>query len=183
MSANEPMGTYEPSGANEPAEANQPVMGVLPATAETRPPEPNLTEEFREFGRQLSALLRAVRESPRAKDVETQVTQAMRDMERQVNEAMENARLRAQAADWRQTLKGAATTAADETQRGLARGLHAVNQRMAKTVQEAEKNRAQTAGGSSGFGGEVPEVPAAPEPSPVVEAAPPTDFTPPTTQP
>ncbi len=173
MSTNEPMGTNEPAGTTQPGTALQ------PSTVETRPPETTLAEEFREFGRQLAALLHAVRESPRAKEVETQVNQAMRDMERQVNEAMNTARERAQVTDWKQTLKGAATTAADETQRGLAKGLRSVNERMAKAVQEAEKNRAQTPGSSGGYGGagEVPGTPA--EPTPVTETPPPTDFTPP----
>lgn len=111
---------------------------------EARTTEPTLTEEFREFGRQLTTLLHSLRESPRAKDIEQQVTQAMREMERQVNEALASARVKTQGADWKDTIKGAATTAADETQRGLARGLHSLNERMAKTAQEAEKNRAKT---------------------------------------
>lgn len=117
---------------------------------ETRAPEPNLTEEFREFGRQLTTLLHTLRETPRAKEIEQQVTQAMREMERQVNEALANARQKTQASDWKETIKGAATTAADETQRGLARGLHALNERMAKAAQETDKSRAKTSEGTQG---------------------------------
>ncbi len=100
--------------------------------------EPNLSDEFREFGRQLAALLKTVRESPRAKEIEQQVTQAMREMEREVNQAMETARVRAQQQSFKDTLKGAAATAADEAQRGLAKGLRVVNEKMAQTVQEAQ---------------------------------------------
>ncbi len=122
---------------------------------ETRMGEPNLSEEFREFGRQLTLLLKTMRESPQARQFESQMTQALRDMERQVNEALNTARQRTQTQDWKDTIKGAATTAADETQRGLARGLHVLNQQMAKTVQETEKNRPPTGGGTTGTGGET----------------------------
>jgi hypothetical protein len=115
---------------------------------ETKPPELNLAEEFREFGRQLAALLHTVRQSPRAKEIEQQVTQAMREMERQVNEALASAREKTQAQDWKGTIKGAATTAADETQRGLAWGLHALNERMAKAAQDADKSHSKPAGES-----------------------------------
>lgn len=122
---------------------------------EAKTPEPNLTEEFREFGRQLTMLLHAVRESSRAKEVEQQVTQAMHEMERQVNEALATAREKTQAREWKETIKGAATTAADETQRGLARGLHALNERMAKMAQEADKSHGKETGeGGSPSGGD-----------------------------
>ncbi|MGE5141024.1 MAG: hypothetical protein ACM3JD_16275 [Rudaea sp.] len=121
-----------------PSESSVPSTGAQPA-------ETALSDEFREFGRQLSALLRVVRESPRARDLEQQVTQAMREMEHQVDDAVANARERARVEDWRGTLKGAASTAADETQRGLAKGLRVVNERLARTIQEAERGRTQPA--------------------------------------
>lgn len=125
------------------------------AAGEAKTPELNLTDEFREFGRQLTALLHTLRETPRAKEIEQQVTQAMRDMERQVNEALASARQKSQSGDWKETIKGAATTAADETQRGLARGLHSLNERMAKVAQEAEKGRPKAAPGTeSDMGGD-----------------------------
>ena len=116
------------------------------AGQETKMPEPNLADEFREFGKQLTALLQTVRESPRAKEIEQQVTHALREMERQVNEAMASAREKTQAQDWQGTIKGAATTAADETQRGLARGLRSINERMAKAAQDMEQSRSKPPG-------------------------------------
>jgi hypothetical protein len=137
------------------ASSSEPTPGDETVADETRTAEPNLTEEFREFGRQLTTLLHTLRESPRAKEIEQQVTQAMREMERQVNEALAGARQKTQAGDWKETIKGAATTAADETQRGLARGLHSLNERMAKAAQEADKSRAKTtAGPQSDMGGD-----------------------------
>lgn len=136
-------------------ENQDPTQQVGQTAEETKTAELNLAEEFREFGRQLTALLHTVRESPRAKEIEQQVTQAMREMERQVNEALATARERAEAQDWKGTLKGAATTAADETQRGLARGLHALNEHMAKAAQDADKSRSKPtgAGGNDAGGG------------------------------
>ncbi|MGB8647256.1 MAG: hypothetical protein WCF84_18605 [Anaerolineae bacterium] len=110
-----------------------------PVAAPVRPPEPGLSEEFREFGRQLSALLHVVRESPRAKEIEAQVAQTMREMEHEVTEAMKTARQRVQEQSLKETIKGAAQTAADETQRGLVRGMRLVNEQMAHLVQETEK--------------------------------------------
>ncbi len=150
------MSTNPPGPApQDQSAATTETQALVPAAGASRPEEPNLADECREFGRGLAALLRVVRESPRAKEVETQVTQAMRELERQVNEALTTARERAQAQDWKGTLKGAATTAADETGRGLARGLHALNERMAHAVQEAEKNRTPSGGpGPDVTGGE-----------------------------
>jgi hypothetical protein len=130
------------------ADSEDPAPRDGEADKETKAPELSLAEEFREFGRQLTALLQTVRESPRAKEIEQQVTHAMREMERQVNEALAGAHEKAQAQDWKGTIKGAATTAADETQRGLARGLHALNERMAKAAQDMEQSRSKPAGQS-----------------------------------
>jgi hypothetical protein len=130
------------------ADSEGPALQDAPAADETKGPELSLAEEFREFGRQLAALLQTVRESPRAKEIEQQVTHAMREMERQVNEALATGREKAQAQDWKGTIKGAATTAADETQRGLARGLHTLNERMAQAAQDMERSRVKPTGQS-----------------------------------
>ena len=120
----------------------EPVEKVTTPPTEPRAGETTLTEEFREFGRQLTTLLRIVRESPTAREIETQFKQVMHDVERQVDEAMTTTRQRVQEQNLKDTFKGAAQTAADETQRGLAKGLRLVNEQMAHLVQEAEKGRA-----------------------------------------
>lgn len=130
------------------ASENDPAPEDLPKGDEAKAPDLNLSDEFHEFGRQLTTLLHTLRDSPRAKEIEQQVAQAMHEMERQVNEALAAAREKAQPQEWKETIKGAAATAADETQRGLARGLHALNERLAKAAQEAEKNRTKTTGES-----------------------------------
>ena len=147
MSANPPEAEMGGSTTGAPGAPEGPAAETQAAA--------NLSDEFREFGRQMAALLRVIRESPRAKEIETQVTQAMRDLERQMNEALATAREKTQVQDWKGTIKGAASTAADETQRGLARGLHSLNERMAKAVQEAERNRtASTAPGPGNMSGD-----------------------------
>ncbi len=115
----------------------EPVPQAQPVQPQT--PETTLTEEFREFGHQLGALLRALRSSPRAKEIETQVNQAMHEMEQQVNEAMSTARQRLQEQNLQDTLKGAVQTAADEGMRGLAHGLRLLNEQMAHMAQDVEK--------------------------------------------
>lgn len=136
---------------------NIPEQPVETIVVESRPAEATLSDEFKEFGRNLSALLHVLRENPRAKEVETQVTQAMREMERQVNDAMGTARKRVQEQNLRDTLMGAAQTAVDETQRGLAKGLHVLNEQLSKTVQEADKAR------TTGPKGQVIEIETTPE--------------------
>jgi hypothetical protein len=120
-----------------------------PMGGENKTSESVLADEVREFGRQLSAVIRSVRESPRAREIEQQVTQAMRDVEKQVNEALGTAREKTQAQDIKETIKGTATMAADEMQRGLAKGLHALNERMAKALHDAENARKSEGMGSS----------------------------------
>ncbi|MGE5140394.1 MAG: hypothetical protein ACM3JD_13085 [Rudaea sp.] len=151
----------------------EPVEKTPTSPTEPRAGETTLTEEFHELGRQLTTLLRIVRESPKAREIETQVRQVMRDVERQVDDAMTTTRQRVQEQNLKDTFKGAAQTAADETQRGLAKGLRVVNEQMARLVQEAEKGRAPAtkaqvieveAPPTPAAAGETPAPPPAPEP-------------------
>ncbi len=129
---NDPTQRAEPRGAE-----NESSAGAQSKTSET-----NLSEEFREFGRHLTTLLRTARESPRVREIEQDVTQAMRDMEHQVNDALSKARDKTQPQNVKETIVGTAAYAAEETQRGLTRGLRSINERLAKAAQEAERNRA-----------------------------------------
>lgn len=126
-------------------EPSQPVEAqpVEAPAGEPRATEATLSEEFREFGRQLGTLLRVVRESPAAREIETQVKQVMTDVERQVDQAMVSARQRVQEQNLQGTFKGAAQTAAEEGQRALVKGLRVVNEQLSHLVQEAEKGTKQ----------------------------------------
>lgn len=110
-------------------------------TAESRPAETRLSDEFRDLGRNLVGLLHAFRENPLAKEVEGQLTQAVHEVEHQIDEAMANARKGMQEQNLRDTIRGAAQTAVDETQRGLTRGLHLLNDQLSRTIQEVNKTR------------------------------------------
>lgn len=133
MSTEEAKGTYE---NNSSSAANGGAAG--PKTA-----EPNLADELHEFGNQLVAVLRATRESARTKDLEQQVTSAMKDVEKQVNESWKAVKGKVQPGNVPGTIKGTATTAADEVQAGLARGMRGVNERLAKMAKDAETSRAK----------------------------------------
>ncbi len=132
MSENQPEPIVPAEPTVEPANAMVPVA-TAPQSAEA-----SLSEEFRVFGKNLTALLHALRESRQAKEIETEVTQAFRDVEHQFTEAMNTAQQRLKEQNLKDTLVGAAQTASDETARGLAKGLRMVNERMAKMVQETE---------------------------------------------
>lgn len=130
-------------------------MSATEPKGEGQAPEVSLTDEVREFGKQLSALIQTALESPTVKEVEQQVTQAMHEAERGLNEVVATVRAKAQSDDWKEQLKTAATTAADETQRGLAQGLRALNEHMARAVTESAKGRAKSGDtGGSGAGDE-----------------------------
>jgi hypothetical protein len=110
-----------------------------PSTAGASSPDVHLSDEFREFGRQFEALLRAARYSPRAKEIESQLTAAWRDVERGVNSTITTVKDR--SPEVKDSLAGVATTAVDEIQVGLARGLRNLNLWMAKTIRESEQAR------------------------------------------
>lgn len=116
---------------------------VPPSSGTTRTQEPNLAGELRELGKQIQAMLSTVRADPRAKEVELQVTNAMRDAEKQVAEALSTLRREMESGRVKDQLKGTAGTAAEQVETGLARGLHGMNERIAKFVQESEQTRKQ----------------------------------------
>jgi hypothetical protein len=101
-----------------------------------------LADELREFGKQLEGLFQTARTSPRAKEVEAQLTSAWRDVEKGVNNAIN----KAQSSDWKGTVQGTAQYAAEEIQTGLAKGLKNLNQWMSQKRSEMdEKRRAREA--------------------------------------
>ncbi len=129
MSENQPEPIVPAEGAH----------ALVPVATAPQSGEASLSEEFRVFGKNLNALLHALRESRQAKEVETEVTQAFHEIERQFTEGMNTAQQRLKEQNLKDTLKGAAQTASDETARGLAKGLRLVNERMARVVEETEK--------------------------------------------
>jgi hypothetical protein len=118
----------------QPTETPQPESGGAPAS---KPNEPNLADELREFGKQIENMYQTVRTSPQGKEVEQQLTAAWRDVEKGVNSAIS----KAQSSDIKGTVQGTAQYAADEVQSGLARGLRSLNQWLAQKLRQIEENR------------------------------------------
>lgn len=108
-----------------------------PAGAAPKPPEPNLAEELREFGKQIEGLFNTARTSSRGKEIEQQLTSAWRDVEKGVNSAI----AKAQSSDFSGTVQGTSKYAADEVQGGLARGLRSLNQWMSGKRNQVEEGR------------------------------------------
>jgi hypothetical protein len=128
-----------PDTSSAADEANAAPLNQSTETVESLPKgsEPNLGEEFREFGKQIEGLFQTARTSPRGKEIQQQLTAAWRDVERGINNTFSSA----QTADIKGTVTGTAQYAADELQGGLARGLHNLNLWMAQKAQEAEERR------------------------------------------
>jgi Skp family chaperone for outer membrane proteins len=128
------MSTEEIHDPEQPTETPQPESGGAPTS---KPNEPNLADELREFGKQIENMFQAVRTSPRGKEVEQQLTAAWRDVEKGINTAI----AKAQSSDIKGTVQGTAQYAADEAQSGLARGLRSLNQWMAQKLRQIDENR------------------------------------------
>lgn len=165
----------DPAGAPTPDEAAAAGTG---ASGSAKTTDAVLADELREFGKQLEAMFHTARTSPRAQEIETQLTAAWRDVEKGVNNAINQAK----SSDIKGTVQGTAQYAADEIQTGLAKGLKNLNQWLSQKRNEAEERRkareaAESAAATSGsadnqvadrFGNDAPvfgqdmHVPAAP---------------------
>lgn len=183
-----------PPAAETPTGAGAETTASGAPTTEAGVPEPqgNLAQELRELGKQIQAILLTVRNDPRAREVEQQVSSAMRDAERQVAEALSTVRKDMESGKLQEKVRGTAAVTADQVESGLAHGLRGINQRMAKFVQDTEQARKQseanisdnaTSGAADNevtdrFGKEEPvfgeglNVPPAPRPPPAAEGGP-----------
>lgn len=134
------------SAAPEGAHAStNPTGGTADTTP--KPPDVNLGDELRQFGKQIESLFDSARNSPRGKEIQQQLTTAWRDVERGINEKINSP----QAADIKGTVSGTAQYAADEIQNGMARGLHSLNTWMSQRMQESDARRKkQDASGAPG---------------------------------
>jgi hypothetical protein len=110
---------------------------------EPKTPEPNLADELRELGTQLTNAIRAARESKQAKDLEQQIASALRDAEAQIKQAVESARAsdewksaHAQIKETAQKVKD--SSAGEDIQRGIAKALRALNAEIGKAVEKLE---------------------------------------------
>ncbi len=105
----------------------------------TQQSRPNLQREIEEFGRQIAESLRIARESPRGKEVENQIRASLHDLEKYLNEAYNSMRAKVDTPEFKSQVVNTAKDAADEVQTQLAMGLRALNGKIKKTLEEAQK--------------------------------------------
>ncbi len=111
---------------------------------EQKPDELSLVQELRELGRQIKDAVRVAREHPQTKEFERQVNQAVNDLSADIDRAVRSAQgdekvqkagtQVKQAAD---SLRG--STAGQDIERGLAKGMRALNEQIRRAITEAEK--------------------------------------------
>lgn len=116
--------------------------------SEQHPEELDLVRELHELGRQLKEAIRVAREHPQTKEFERQVSQAVNELSAQIDHAVktaqENDRIRQAADTAAQQVKQSAQTfkesgAKEDIERGLAKGLRALNDQIRRAIAEADK--------------------------------------------
>jgi hypothetical protein len=116
--------------------------------SEQPPEELDLVRELHELGRQLKEAIRVAREHPQTKEFEHQVSQAVNELSAQIDHAVktarENDRIRKAADSATQQVKQSAQTlkesgAKEDIERGLAKGLRALNDQIRRAIAEADK--------------------------------------------
>jgi hypothetical protein len=104
----------------------------------------DLTKELREMGEQLKRVLQAARDHPQTKDFERQFAQAMKDLggeiERAVHSAKSDENLKRAGEQVKQAAESVkASGAKEDLERGLAKGVRALNEQLQRAVEELEK--------------------------------------------
>ncbi len=108
-------------------------------------PQPSaLAQELRELARQLQQALRVAREHPQTREFEHQVSQAVADLgtelDRVLKQAQTNDHIHKVGEQVKQTAQAIKESGAKEdVERGLAAGLRALNEQIARAIAEAEK--------------------------------------------
>ncbi len=108
----------------------------------------DLAQELRELGQQLKEAIRVAREHPQTKELERQVAQAVSQLTAQVERALQTAREREPVKRAQEQVKQTAQTlkeshAKEDIQRGLAKGVRAVNEQIARAIAQAEKSKTE----------------------------------------
>ncbi len=109
-----------------------------------QPTEFDLAQELRELGEQIKRALQVAREHPQTKEFERQVTQAVRDLSTETERVITNARAdervqkaKAQVEDLAQSVREGG--ARQDIERGLAKGVRALNEQIRQAIEDAEK--------------------------------------------
>ncbi|CAG0942378.1 hypothetical protein ANRL1_00923 [Anaerolineae bacterium] len=112
--------------------------------SEQQPQDFNLAQELRDLGEHLTQLLRVARDHPQTKEFERQVSQAVKDLGEQIDRAMKTAKedervknAETQVRQFAQSVKEGG--AKDDIERGLAKGVRALNEQIRRAIEDAEK--------------------------------------------
>ncbi len=112
--------------------------------SENKSAELDLAQELRELVRQLGEAVRVAREHPQTKEFEHQVSRAVGDLTTEVDRAIKTAQSEEHVQKVGAQVKQAAASlkesdAGQDIQRGLAKGMRALNEQIRRAIEQAEK--------------------------------------------
>jgi len=104
----------------------------------------DLAQELRAMGEQLKRVLQAARDHPQTKEFERQVSQAMKDLGTEIERAVQSAKTDDRVKHAGEQVKQAAQSvkgsgAKEDVERGLAKGVRALNEQLQRAIEELEK--------------------------------------------
>jgi ABC-type amino acid transport substrate-binding protein len=107
-------------------------------------PKVDLAQELRELGEQLKKAIRVARDHPQTKEFERQISQGVADLGAQIDRAIQNAKedehLKKASEQVQQAAQSVKESGApDDLARGLAKGVHALNEQIRRAIEDAEK--------------------------------------------
>jgi hypothetical protein len=112
--------------------------------SEPQPNQVDLAQELRDLGEQIQRAITVARNHPQTKEFERTISKAISDLGSQISQALTTARedehikrAEAQVKQAAQSLKEGG--AKDDIERGLAKGVRALNEQIRKAIEEAEK--------------------------------------------
>jgi hypothetical protein len=108
------------------------------------PQEYDLAQELRELGEQLKRAFQVAREHPQTKEFERQVAQAVKDLSAEIDRALKSTRddehIKKAEAHVREAVQSVKDGGAKEdVERGLAKGVRALNEQIRKAIEDAEQ--------------------------------------------
>lgn len=106
--------------------------------------EYDLAQELRELGEQLKHAFQVAREHPQTKEFERQVSQAVKDLSAEIERVFKTARhdehVKKAEAHVREAVQSVKDgSAKEDIERGLAKGVRALNEQIRKAIEDAEK--------------------------------------------
>jgi len=105
----------------------------------------DLTQELRQLGEQIKEALRVARDHPQTKEFEQQISQAVSDLGAEIDRAMKSAReqehVKNLGTQVKQAVQSVETSgAAQDIERGLAKGVRALNEQIRRAIEDAQKD-------------------------------------------